>query len=214
MNRALVTFAVGSDFEQLLDLSLPGFADYADRHGYELVADPPRMLTRPPSWGKITRLLEALDEFDEVLWIDCDVLILDPDVDIADDMDADAWHGITLHRTPEGDVPSCGVWYLRQPMQPVLEAMWRLDRYTFHPWWEQAALHDLLGYGGRPVQQLKHTELLGRTCWLPVGWNALRLQYPHAPEQPARFVHVGPGSPPQVRAQMMRQLTELAAKGA
>jgi hypothetical protein len=209
MNRALVTFAVGEPFEELLDLALPGMAAYAIRHGYDVVTDPPRMLTRPPSWGKVTRLLQLLDEYDELLWIDCDVLVLDDTRDLADEMTPDAWHGITLHRTVEGDVPSCGVWLVRQPMQPVLEAIWRLDRYCFHPWWEQAALHDLLGYGGRPVDRIKDTELYERTCWLDVRWNALRLQYPQGPEDDdARMVHVGPGSPPSVRAQMMRRILE------
>jgi len=214
VRRALVTFAAGDEFEGLLDLSLPGLEEYADLHGYDILTAPPRLLTRPPSWGKITRLLSALERYDEALWVDCDVVCLDPAVDVADEL-GDAWQAISRHRTREGEIPSCGLWYVRQSMQPVLEAIWRLDRYTDHPWWEQAALHQLLGYGGRPVERQRETALFAHTCWLDPEWHAISLEYPgglvypdgDTPERP-RFVHAAPGSPPAVRARMMRDLLE------
>lgn len=219
MSRALVTFAVG-DHEQLLDLSIPGFADYADRHGYHLQADPPRMLMRPPSWGKLPVIRAALDDHDEVLWIDADVIIVDADRDIADEVPADAWQAITRHHTPEGEVPSCGVWLVRRPMWKPLEDMWRLTRYMNHPWWEQAALLDRLGYNPtvRPVVLDRQTDLYERTCWVGVEWNALAPEFPSGLEEidphEARFVHCGPGSTATYRAGLMRRLTELAPKGA
>lgn len=217
MRRALVTFGIGAHAE-LLELALPGFAAYASRHGYELETKPPRNLVRPPSWGKIPVILRALDRYDEVLWIDDDVVILDDSLDLAEQVASDSWHAITLHRTREGEIPSCGVWLCRQELRPALHAMWRLTRYEHHPWWEQAALHDVLGYGGTPVGLLAPTPLLERTYWLGPEWNALRLEYPEGPElEEPRFVHVGPGSRVAWRAQAMRELTargELAQKGA
>ena len=217
MKRALVTFGVG-EHEELLELALPGFAEYADRHGYDLLTRPPRLLTRPASWGKLLVVLGAFDHgYEEVLWLDDDVLILDRSEDVADEVPEEAWHAITLLRTREGEIPSCGVWLCRPELRPALERMWSLTRYLHHPWWEQAALHDVLGYGEMPVRLVRPTALLERTHWLRDEWNALRLEYPDGPElEDARFVHVGPGSRVAWRAQTMRKLTarELAREGA
>jgi len=167
------------------------------------------MLLRPPSWHKIISLLDALEDYDEALWVDCDVVLVDTSWDLADDIPTDAWQGITRHRTGEGEVPSCGVWYVRQPMQPVLEAIWRLSRYEHHRWWEQAALQELLGYTPEhlPVHQDHETELSRHTHWLSLEWNALAL--PGQPLDPLpRFAHCAPGHPPHTRAALMRELLD------
>jgi hypothetical protein len=222
MRRALVTFAVGPHAD-LLEQSLPAIERYADWHGYDLLTRPPRMLLRPASWHKITAILHALETHDEVLWIDADVLSLDDTLDIADEIDDTAWHAITCHHTREGEVPSVGVWYVRQQMRPWLERAWTLTKYLHHRWWEQAAMLQLLGYQADPppCRLVYATELYANTYWLGEEWNALHLQYPAGTDEPAgetaashRFVHVGPGSPIDWRVEEMRRLTNLAVKGA
>jgi galactosyl transferase GMA12/MNN10 family len=213
VNRALVTFAVGG-FQPLLELAQPGLEEYADRHGYTLLTDPPVVLARPPSWHKITTLLAALEDYEEALWIDCDTIIVDPSLDLADEIPPGAWQAITVHHTPEGEVPSAGVWYARQPLQPVLEAIWRHDEYLHHRWWEQAALQHLLGYTPNhlPVHLDHPTEVYDRTHWLGLEWNTLA--FPGQPVDPsARIVHAAAGHPIPVRAQLMTELTP-AMKGA
>jgi hypothetical protein len=208
VSRALVTFAV-TGFEPLLEIARPGFEEYADLHGYTLVADPPA-LERPPSWHKITCLLAALDEYEEALWVDCDVVVLDPELDLADEIPPGAWQAITVHHTPEGEVPSAGVWYVRQPLQPVLEAIWRHDEYLHHRWWEQAALQHLLGYTPNllPVRLDRPTEVYYRTHWLGLEWNALGFPGRDPDPPDARFVHAAPGASIQTRAQLMHDLTK------
>jgi hypothetical protein len=213
VRRALVTFAVGPH-APLLEMALPAMERYADWHGYDLVTDPPGLLLRPPSWHKITAVLAALDTHDEVLWVDADVLILDDSVDLADEVDAKAWQAITRHHTREGEIPSVGVWLVREPMRPWLKKAWGLTRYLNHRWWEQAAFLDLLGYRADPppCRLIRSTDLYANTYWLGEEWNQLLLQYPEGdePMAPARFVHVGPGSPIDWRAQTMRELASLA----
>jgi hypothetical protein len=226
MKRALVTFAVATH-EPLLEYALPAMERYADWHGYDLITTPPRMLLRPPSWHKITAVLTALDTHDEVLWVDADVLILDDTVDLADEVDDQAWQAITRHHTREGEVPSVGVWYVRQPMRPWLERAWTLTKYLHHRWWEQAAMLQLLGYRADPppCRLSQPTELYANTFWLGEEWNQLHLQYPaDTVGEPVttspRFVHVGPGSPIDWRLTAMRELTSrekapaIQAKGA
>lgn len=199
MSRALVTFATG-DHKQLLDLALPGFARYAKRHGYTLVTRSPSLLLRPASWYKIPALLDALDHFDEALWLDCDIAIVDDTLDLAAEAPAGAWQALVRHHTSDGEVPNGGVWYVRQPARPALEAVWRSHEYLVHPWWEQAALLGLLGYQLAPARLLEPTVLYDRTHWLGLEWNSHEQNDRH-PEP--RFAHATCGTV-EWRAAVMR----------
>ncbi len=201
MSRALVTFATG-EFSRLLDLARPRFQEYADRHGYQLHETPPGLLLRPPSWLKVSQLIDALTWHEEALWIDADVAIVDGSRDVADEVPARSWQALVCHHTPDGAVPNCGVWLVRQPMRPILEHIWRMDRYVNHPWWEQAAMLDLLGYRHepRPVVLDTPTDLYGRTHWLGLEWNSHEENDRH-PEP--RFAHATAG-PVDWRADVMR----------
>ena len=172
MTRAVVTLATGPH-ERLLEIALPSFRSFADRHGYELVVASERDASRPPSWSKIPALAAALEQHDEALWLDADVVVIDGD----DDLDAPAgcWQAMVEHLTADGAVPNTGVWLIRRPMLPILEEMWAMTRYVHHGWWEQAAMLDLLGYTDtRPVALGASTMLLGRTHFLDAGWNVHR----------------------------------------
>ena len=201
MSRALVTFAVG-EHRRLLELSLPRFAEYADRHGYELHAYPPRLVTRPPSWLKVAALLDALNHHEEALWIDCDVVIVDGDLDLADEVPDPCCQALVRHHTPDGEVPNCGVWLVREALRPALLRLWRMDRYLDHVWWEQAAVLDLLGYRHqqRPVELVAPTELYRRTHWLGLEWNSHEQNDRHPSP---RFAHATCGSV-DWREQVMR----------
>jgi hypothetical protein len=55
----LVTAGVGP-YEPLLALALPSFAEYAERHGYELVCgDGSEAGDRPAGWAKVPLLRRA-----------------------------------------------------------------------------------------------------------------------------------------------------------
>jgi galactosyl transferase GMA12/MNN10 family len=174
--RALVSFGVGDEFAAMLDVALPSFEAFAERHGYDLLIPATVPDDRPPSWQKIPLLTEALDDYAEVLWVDADAVIIDD----ADDVDVPAryWQALVAHRTFDGEVPGAGFWFLRRPMLPVLERMWGMTQYLHHGWWEQAALADSMGYaghplgnGGSPLHYEHATELYARTCFLDNGWS-------------------------------------------
>lgn len=218
MSKALVTFAVNG-YQPLLDVALPRFQDYADRHGYDLFTNAPaNPEARPASWLKLAAADILLDRgYRQVLWVDCDVIVHQDAPDVAVSVPNASWHAVTLHRTREGSVPSCGVWLLRRPMMVVLERMWRMVEYLHHPWWEQAALQHMLGYDPtvRPVQQVETTSLSQRTHWLAPEWHTLSLQYPNVPQVPpedAWFIHAAPGSSLDYRLQHMHELLAVTAR--
>lgn len=173
MTRAITTFATG-EHEQLLDIAWPSFEAFADRHGYELIrAD--LTCDRAPSWWKVPILMQALEEFTEVLHLDADTVIVDPSADL--EVPVDAWQAMVEHSTHGHRVPNCGVWLVRRPMVPILERVWEMTEYVDHAWWEQAAVLTLMGYEGAPLhhdvftQPVHDTELQRRTFFLDPSWN-------------------------------------------
>jgi hypothetical protein len=203
MSRALVTFAVGPEYEAMQELALPTLERYAARHGWQLYTAPPHRYERPLSWLKLPAITEALEDHDEVLWLDADVIIVDGSLDLADAVPSRHWQALVAHHTGDGEVPNCGVWYLRPPMLPVLERLWDMTVYLHHGWWEQAALLELLGYRPdvRPVHLDDPTVLYAATRWLDLEWNSHESSDRHPTP---RFAHATVG-PPGWRLEVLRR---------
>lgn len=183
MSKALVTRAVGPHVE-LLEIAMPTFERFAERHGYEVVVAELQS-SRPPSWHKIPALLAALDEYEEALWVDADVVIVDDSDDLP--VPKFKWQALVAHHTNDGEVPNCGVWLVRQPMRPVLEQIWKMGEFVNHAWWEQAAVCQLLGYRGCPLTLAEPGELVARTAFLGKEWNG-HINDPEVVDHP-RFRH-------------------------
>ncbi len=182
-----MTFATG-EHVRMLDLTLPTFERYSKRHGYDLVIADCRPEGRPPSWGKIPALLDALAEYDAALWLDCDVAIVRGAVDLASSVPKSAMQAITCHRTSEGDVPNCGVWFVRQSARGFLAEVWNQTDLIRHVWWESAATMRLLGYRLTvPTALESPTEYYQLTHWLPNEWN--NHDHELRPAKRPRFVH-------------------------
>ena len=166
-------------------------------------------------------LRDALASHDVVLWIDADAVIVDGTRDIADEPAPDRFLGLVRH----GEVPNTGVMLLRAGnlARDLLDRTWSATRLIHHPWWENAALLDALGYdlpgalepGLRGRGQRLAARLAGReprrfrparaspftegTQFLPLEWNSV---YLHQAGRP-RIVHCL-GVPVEQRMRDMR----------
>lgn len=202
MRRVLTTFGFGADCERLMTLSVPTFARYADAHGYDLFVPCGSYFARwnsvlderCASWLKVLAIRDLLESHDEVLWIDCDVVVLKFDKDISDDLTPAPLH-MVVHRTEDGEVPNCGVWHVRKQAAETLESLWQHAGFRRSGgWWEQAALIHVLG--GDPDATPTHTPpgpLWGELpyCWNPHIRDARRIpsdcRFFHATQFPDRF---------------------------
>jgi hypothetical protein len=161
----------------LMNVSLPTFARYAQKHGYDLFVPSGEQLaglSRPVPWGKVPLILSLLSAgYDAVLWLDADVGVIRHDKDILDDLPADAPMGLVVHRTPDGAVPNSGVWLVRSAASETLESLWPLDGFRRSAgWWEQAAL--IAALGGDPDATPVSVPAGPTWAELPYEWN------PHA----------------------------------
>jgi hypothetical protein len=172
LRRALATIGSGP-MEAVLALALPTFERYAQLHGYELVVGDGESLNRPPAWAKVCLLRRLLDEFDEVLWIDSDAIIMRDEIDLADEIDLDAYQAFSKGRGIHTEsLLNSGVWYLRscERSKDFIDAVWAQEHAIDHKWWEQKAILDLLGFDELGEVQGDSEWLMG-TVWLHDAWN-------------------------------------------
>ncbi len=201
MRKALVSIGSGPQ-TRLLGLAARSFRPYAARHGYELVlrtqaVDP----TRPAPWSKIALLRGLAADYDLLLWLDADLVIVDRSLDIACELEDDRFLYLVEHATKEGRMPNSGVMLLRGGEQTIafLDDVYAQEDLIRHRWWENAAICRLLGYQLDPVGPGTPTPLMTRhTKLISPRWNSI----PDAPAPNPRIRHY-PGYSLKVRAAFM-----------
>lgn len=158
-------------------LALRTVEPYAERHGYDLVLGSGVSGGRGPSWGKVCLLRRLLEGYDEILWLDSDILILDDSVDIANAVPAGCFQGLVEQQvSPNERAVNAGVWFLRADPRAVafLDAVWRNSAEGEPGMWENLQMLDLLGYSTvRPYRPLRVTEWHAGTALLDQAWNAM-----------------------------------------
>jgi hypothetical protein len=188
-------------YEELLRHSAPTFMGYAAKHDYDVVlrfAVPTG--ARPIAWAKVPLIRQLLENYDVVLWIDADAIIVDKTYDIADEARPGDWMCLCRHETSEGLVPNTGVWMFAASTQAktFLERVEAHRGFDHHHWWENAAVIDLLGYEFDPVRLGSEKSLSG-VRYLDNSWNSVA----GAPAPRPRIKHYA-GLPFDVRAAAIR----------
>lgn len=220
MNRAIITYAAGAH-EELLDVALPTYRDFAQRHGYDMLVTRgnlveslsivPNANALPPAWRKIPLLLDALNRYETVVWFDCDLVVVNPTDDLPV-MPSGCSHALVRHFEDDSEVPNSGVWQLRRSAVPLLEKILELEVFTNHGWYEQAALMTLMGYTvpteGSEFHKTKCkpvyvTKWLRECHFMRLAWNS----HPNYKAEKPRIVHCSYKSM-QTRIEVMRALVK------
>jgi len=209
--RALVSIGSGPQ-QRLLAIARRSFAPYAKRHGYDLILrhDSPAD-GRPAPWGKVVLLRELAPRYDTLVWLDADLVIVDGRRDIALELDDGKDVALVEHSYDDARMPNSGVMVLRggKPAVSFLDAVWELDQFTDHRWWENAAICSLLGYDLDPPRPAAPTPWREATTFLDPRWNSIR----NAPAKRPYIRHY-PGYSLKTRAAfMIRDLAVSAARG-
>lgn len=189
MKTVITSFAFGPQAD-LLDVSLPTFRWYAEKHGYDLYTPAEERfsgVSRPYSWRKVPLLISLLESgYEAVLWLDADVVVRRYDRDILEDAGA-APICMAVHNTTDGGVPNCGVWIVQRSAIDFLRSLWPLDGFRRSScWWEQAAVISALG--GDP--DATPVTVPAGPLWseLPYEWNPHVMDSRGIPDE-CRFFH-------------------------
>lgn len=209
MSRGAIASIGSGPHRHLLRIAARSFRRYARRHDLDLhLRTEPLETTRPAPWSKVVLLRELLDRYETVVWLDSDLVVVDPRPDITQTLEPGRFVGLVEHRTKEGAMPNSGVLVLRSgpEARAFLDDVWAQEDLVDHRWWENAAICRLLGYELEPEVRLAAPTPLLRdgTTLLDPRWNSI----PDAPA-PHAYVRHYPGYRWQVRAALMARDTAL-----
>ena len=202
--KALASIGCGP-MEKVLAVARPTFERFADRHGYDLfLSTTSHSEGRPESWGKTRLMRQLLDDYDVVLWVDADAIILDDSEDPSELLAPDDYQALALLHPLDQELPCCAVWLMRstERAKSFLDLVWTMDQYLDDRFWEQAAVLDLLGYSVHPSHLIAPTEWMVGTCLLGEEWNRMPLTTREL--APCRIRHYG-GESNAVRCRQMRR---------
>lgn len=202
-NKAIVSFAEGSNYINMLEVALPSFYKYANAHNYDLVVPSHRYVLdlyheyswayseRPASWLKIPILKSLLKKYDVVLWLDCDVVITKIDVDIAENfINTEHTQSFVVHRTGEGFIPNMGVWLLKNNSLDLLDNIWNQTQFIDHCWWEQRANMHVMNWSQHEQDQTYLSEFGLKSLELPYEWNVHKVDFRYYNDHTfGRFLH-------------------------
>ncbi|MFT4115636.1 putative nucleotide-diphospho-sugar transferase [Bradyrhizobium sp.] len=158
---------------------------FAAAHGYEIRAIHRDNWRRRRGWLKIEVIRAALEEdFDFVLWMDVDAIVLRNDVDVRtaaiDSADLHmAWHGPDTSEIMAADfVPhfNSGVMLIRATdwSREFFRQVWDTGQLP-HPWFDQATILHLLGHDGCLGIGPDRPDEPNRACLarLDTAWNSI-----------------------------------------
>ena len=209
----IVTAYRGGDFAEVAELTLPRLEKYAARHGHELRIHRMEDTSLDRAWMKVPPIREALDgDFEFVVWLDIDTLILQLDRDILDAARPGAdllmsWHGPDTARLDGPAFPphyNAGVYLIRRSnwSRDFFARMQTLHGQMNHGWSDQAALHAMLGLNeslghGPDLDDVADRAHVGH---LDTAWNSI----PGIAASDDPVIHHFAGLPHAMRMKLLR----------
>ena len=176
------------DFEKVGSFSAITLKTYTQKFDYDVRIDSDLETTeRNPSWQKIPLILGLFQEgYDFVFWLDADALFLRYDQGLQEMIEPGKDIYMVSHPIPDPvigqrDTPNAGVMLLRNSewTRSLLQDLWDFEEYVRHPWFENAALLDLMGYY-YPLEKGENQlnlEFLEHVKFIGLEWNS----FPHVP---------------------------------
>jgi hypothetical protein len=196
----ICSIAHGEKHVAMLRSMAPTIGYYCGRHGMDSLLLPNTRFdsSRPPAWDKVILIRNLLEYYETVLWIDSDAIICDPRHDIRDELDPACPMHIVAHRYDGRVNPNTGVWAVQRDERAIdlLEEMWSHTELVDNPWWEQAALMDLIGYDPRGCSSIPFgpPPFARLVRFLDRKWNSIRQDPAESP-----VIKHFPGEPMDVR---------------
>ena len=140
--RAIVTGYFGEQWKQIAKLTSVTVREYCRHHEIQFVGGELRPVARPASWAKLIAIAECLQSYDEVVWLDSDVVVADFSKNIFDEV-PDGFSSASCRLTDsKGESHfNTGVWLVRRGFYSSLVCAAMQDDLVHHKWWEQAAIN-------------------------------------------------------------------------
>jgi lipopolysaccharide biosynthesis glycosyltransferase len=144
MNIAICTLAIGDIYKQNVSLASRCLQLYADKHGYTIINDDSIVEDREFYWNKILLLQKYLPEYDYLVWIDADIMIMNHEIKLEYLIFYYLCNKDILMSIDPGNMINTGFWILRNSKlsSNILSMIYNLPELAgqFH---EQGAFNQL-----------------------------------------------------------------------
>ena len=200
MKTAIVT-AYNDRYSPVGDVTSQVAHAYAMYHGHDFICWKNDWLSegRPPAWGKVRAIQQALETHDWVFWIDADAMFLDLKYDIRELIDEKYSIILAAEPLPEGLTINTGVaWYKKHHTTNfLLKKTWDQEDCINHSWWEQGAMISVLR------QYECYNDLVKKLPTEPINVHPSKLT-PNS-----KIVHIAGGSGnPEHKGRIMNSLLD------
>lgn len=159
--KLLLITAYNKNYKQLGEICSSRIKKYSKLNGYGyMVFESENLTSRPYPWSKILCLYLALTDtlkaklYSWVMWIDADAFIINYDYDLIARIINTAGPKTELIITKDICGLNTGVIIFKNSSfaKKLLEKIWSCAKFTDHPWWEQAALLELVSKNWQGLQ--------------------------------------------------------------
>jgi hypothetical protein len=200
MRVAFLTLCCGDEFARMAAMVNPPKSRYCDCFGYDfLVYNELLDATRPASWSKILAIQSVLPRYDWVFWCDADAVLWNAASGLRQFIAAAGSADVIFQANHNG--PNAGLFFVRNSPWSLqfLHEVYRQEQFLDHPWWENAAILELL----ERADIRSHVQICPRQE--PGGFHGFR----DYGDWDKVFVH-HPGMKGERRLELMDNLVRLA----
>lgn len=138
-------------WKPIRDIATPNLAAYCARHGYPMIEETDAIdPKRPAAWSKILLLEKHLPDYDWLWWKDADALVMNSQVRLETFLDPDFDMVISI----DANGLNTGSFFVRNTPATFrgLRAVYNNTVFINYPWWEQAAMNNLIARGQFPMK--------------------------------------------------------------
>lgn len=142
---AILSLAVGDNWNELKRISMQNKNEYAARWGYDVhFATESLDVTRPAAWSKIRLIQKHLPDYDWIFWSDADSFFMNHTISLNSFLGSDTGlknEDVVIAEDYNGI--NAGSFFIKNTEWSffILNHIYQHGPYINHPWWENAAFH-------------------------------------------------------------------------
>lgn len=177
-NMVICCLATGKNHEAALDIMKPTVEYYGKLHNIDTLFFKEKLLPKESAKKhKILLLYNLLKHYEIVMWMDSDTIIVDPSIDIRDEIKTNHLIYMTSYFGRDPLFPNSGIIIVKRNPKTleILEKVWKFKRKHRRGWWDQQAFLELLGFDNNYIHIRSYsgpTEYTSHIGNLPLKWNS------------------------------------------
>lgn len=114
MRLAVCSLSIGDEYKQTVKYCILSLRKYCEKHNYPLITDESyKIQDRDYMWSKIPLLRRTLPDYDYIVWIDADMMIMNDEIKLEDFIDLYLGNRQMMLATDCGNQINTGFWILR-----------------------------------------------------------------------------------------------------